>query len=496
MAQAGEAGTQEGLMGLRSALVTALAIAVLVAFVTPIGLYADDLFYGAWGGYYGQTGKFTSAVLARQFPHLTELLIYPPLHMLMQGWFFRLVGYSSASADWYDAIACLLASLGWILAFRRLGLGAWSLAAAPLALAAFCFIGQRPELTGIPLAALGLAALLGPSRPERFIGRLLLVLAPLAAPSALGFAGLLLALFTLEEAWRRRSVLPLLDSALAGFIGLLTLGVMIGFRYGEFLHALTWHQSRLGEGNMADSSKMGRAAFALVTAGLVWWRSRRTGPTLLLLAIGLGMAASMFIHMRAGTEITMTGLSIILAVLCLVPQGRWRNAAALVLLAGQLILTGDLFFFWSLSKADAALDQKTRTAVESLRAEGRTVVVDEAAAKYLYDYQIADKISWTWLLEFPAWRPYKIEELQPGDVWVVSRYTIMGYLRGDYFLAPSLNLAALPYKTTPRILCWLGRSSCRLPARRFDYVLVWRDRDGKPMIQDMAADPAPRPLTP
>ena len=122
------------------------------------------------------------------------------------------------------------------------------------------------------------------------------------------------------------------------------------------------------------------------------------------------------------------------------------------------------------------------------------MVVDEAAAKYLYDYRIADKLSWTWLLEFPAWRPYQLDKLQPHDLWVVSRYTLMGYLRGEHFLVPDLNLAAVPYKTTPRLLCWLGRSSCRLPARRFDYVLVWRDKDGKAMIQDMAADTAPRPV--
>jgi hypothetical protein len=413
---------------------------------------------------------------------------------MLQGWFFRLVGYSSATADWYGAIACLLASTGWIIGFRRLGLGAWSLAAAPLALTAFCFIGQRPELTGIPLIALGFAALLGPSRGERFVGRLLIVLGPLAAPSALGFGALLLALFTLHEACTRRSLMPILDSVAAGLLGLLALGGMIGFRYGEFLHALAWHQSRLGEGNMADTSKSGRAALALIGAALVWWRTRRVEPCLLLLAIGIGMLASMFMHMRAGTEITMTGLSIILIVLCLVPVPRWRTAAAIALTLGQLVLAGDLFSFWAFSKADAALDDKTRARIEELKSEGRTVVVDEAAAKYLYDYRIADKLSWTWLLEFPAYRPYSIGELQLRDVWVVSRYTVMGYLRGQYFLARDLDLAAVPYKTTPRVLCWLGRSSCRLPARRFDYVLVWRDKDGKAMIQDMVADSTPRPL--
>ena len=64
---------QNGPAGTRNALLLAGALALLLAFVTPIGLYADDLFYGAWGGYYGETGKFASAVLARQFPHLSEL---------------------------------------------------------------------------------------------------------------------------------------------------------------------------------------------------------------------------------------------------------------------------------------------------------------------------------------------------------------------------------------------------------------------------------------
>ena len=126
-----QTGSEDRLTGSHLALAAAAIIAILLALVMPIGLYADDLFYGAWGGYYGETGRFTSAVLARQFPHLTELLIYPPLHMRLQGWFFHLVGYSSASADWYGAIACFLASFGWILAFRRLGLGAWSLAVVP-----------------------------------------------------------------------------------------------------------------------------------------------------------------------------------------------------------------------------------------------------------------------------------------------------------------------------------------------------------------------------
>jgi hypothetical protein len=482
----------------KSGLVLALVLFAAMATFFPPYLNNDDLFYGAWAAHQGRTGEIWSPVLSRQFTDRTELLIYTPLHMALAGEVFRFIGFSEKSADLYTAASALLTSLGCMIAIARVGLGSWSLAVAPLGFVVMAFAGLRPEVTSDPLFAIGLALLLGSGRLEQFVGRTLLVLAPLAAPSALGPAAAALAVFALHQVWEERRIAPIVDSALALVIGIGVLGYLIGFRYSDLVTGMAYHATRdtLGDdGQHRDLVPLASAFLYMAGAAFLWLRVPAARmAALLLLALGVGRVIGWQTHMRAGTSMVLTYLAAASFFGAALPAGLWRKTGQLLLCFIGLVLVGHLFSFWVTSSPVPAADREARAAVEALRRDGRTVIVDEIAAKYLYDYAIEDKISWTWLLPFPLARPTSLADLTQKDIWVVSRFTLLGYLRGKSPFVAYLDLNKAPHALTIQMPCALGRISCRLPARRFDYVLFWRDASGQAYVRDMLADKVGRPI--
>jgi hypothetical protein len=491
---------QDSLATANSYCLPTLPFAALILFSLaliwpfPAFFYADDLFYGSWAAHFGATGTHWNPLLARQFPHLDEYLIYPPLHMVVAGWFFKLAGFSDLSVRIYTALCFCIATYGLLIVFNRLALSAVSIAGVPLVLVAFSFIGLRPELTGAPLLLIGLALLLDDSVWRARVGRCLIVIAPLAAPSMLALSAALLIVFSFADLVTRRSLLPMLEGLFAALIGLLVLGALIGFRFVDFAAQTAYHHTRLPPAVMfdADGSMRALACFTGCYAIHRWTSYRKAA--LLIFAIGLGFTLALFLHLRAAAEMIMTGMALLIGVLVLLPRESCKKISAVGLMLVQIALVGNLLAFWLFSIRDPALDTKTRALVAALANEGRAIIVDEVAARYLYDYKALDKLGWTWILPFPDYRPAHLSALQQGDLWVISRHSLLGYLRGQTPLAAPLATDIVPHKVLPGIPCFLGRNSCRLPVRQFDYVLFWRGADGGVLVQDMVAENAPRRL--
>ena len=432
--------------------------------------------------------------LARQFPGRTEILVYPPVHMATAGLFFKYAGFTAKTADLYTALCALLTSLGCMLAVARLGLQRAALAVAPLGFMIFSFYGLRPEVTGAPLFSIGLALLLGKSRIEALVGRTLLFLAPAAAPTMLGPAGAMLAVFTLDQVWTERRIAPIFDSVVALLIAVLIFGLPVGFRYEQVVADTAYHYA--AQGSNVYASAFIKAGLLLAGALLVWKRDAANKPAALAL---LGLAVAVLIltsRSHTGASFLVNYLGAAIFISALFAKTAWEKLGAFVVLGVALLIFSHLVVFWVTTKADPQSDARTREAVQSLRNEGRTLLVDDIAAKYLYDFDIDDKIGWHWARPFPDTVPTSLAELRKDDLWVVSRFAFLGYL--DRETAPFvkyLNLAKEPYGRARLLPCLIGRMSCRLPARRFDYVLFWRDKSGQAYVQDLIADPEPRPIS-
>lgn len=330
---------------MRGAAAIALAWAALAWLGAPF-FYIDD-------GYFLQPalsllrhGDLRAPGLALYFPDFSgNMLVYPPLHNFLLAGAVAVLGASPLALKLLACGLGLVATLAvYAILLRRVLLPPAMAAAAALALMVpgHVYTSLRPEMTGFPLLALGLAVA-GGSLARIGAATLLVGLACMAAPTLAGFA-LAFGLLGMHGLGRRGlldgRVLAML-AAVAGLLGGLFL-LTIDFQLETFLRQFSLHaQARRGSLDVGLNEATLRLLGVLLAGGLAWLalfrrpadaigRARLAALAFLLVAL----PAVVLSHGRPTAVLLAQNGAILLACLCLARAG----AARLAMPAGWALL--------------------------------------------------------------------------------------------------------------------------------------------------------------
>ncbi|GAB4517007.1 MAG: hypothetical protein Tsb0019_16600 [Roseibium sp.] len=456
----------------------------------------DDLFFVPWAMEYAETGRHWNSLLAVQFPGLENYHLQPRLHMIVAGWFFAAAGAGTTTLVLYEFLCYALTSLAFVLVCLRLDLRLAALFVPLLFAPAYAVAGFRLELTGSLLFVLGLLASLpllrregGTGTGRSILGKLLFALSPLAAPAV--FAWSLGAIAVIEVSrlvTRRAGPVRILGEGLASLaLALAVFALTIDFEFSAFVEQVTYHASRSTGGGVNDEAVL-RAVLFAAAAGTLFYRKARTAA-LLCASLAAGQVLAAFLHDKA--LIRNLAASMVFLIASDAALGaRWRKAKAALFAALFLVLSVNLVSFYLFS-VPADNEQEVLAAYRADLADGRRVFIDETVAHHYLDHQTDGALAWTWGGTFPKGRPTSIKDLEEGDVWYVSAYTLRGYLKGRHDVAERLWPGSERYLHVPQIPCVLGRHSCNLPEERWTVMRIAR-KNGEVQAEAVGEPDGPR----
>jgi hypothetical protein len=439
--------------------------------------HVDDLFELVWGKAIADNAALPVHALQRFLTTPDYFQYAPRLHNYALAGFFRAFGFNVESLLLYRSTAFVLSAGIISAAAIRLKL--------PLVAVFFPFLlcltmlhtGLRPEGTALLPFAGGFALLWGDeaahgasSFRKRTLAKSLIVLAPLAAPSALAYGAALLIVSDLHDLRRRPICLLALEDAVALTVGILALGAMTGFDYAGFVRVYT----TAGEQVVLHNdmlTRVGKGAALIAAAYFTRGLSRHAafaGYT-----VGLATLLSIGLHNKISISVPLMGLATLALADTVSQNSRWREAVwGLACAIFSIVFTNQVIFALG-SHADPESEVAVRTFAQQARAEGRTLLVDEIAAIHGLKLDVGDAFAWTWSLRHPDARPKSIEDIREGESWIVSTYTIHGWLRSERVVGFPENWPTAE-KHLPGLPCLVGRNSCRLPSVRWGYYLVER----------------------
>jgi len=465
----------------------------------------DDLFFVPWAQEFAGTGRHWNALLAVQFPGLETYHLQPRLHLIAAGWFFAVAGSGTGTLLLFEFLCYALTSLVFSAVCLRLGLRLAAVFTPLLFAPCYVVAGFRLELTGSFLFLLGLLLCLplivkasdggrGQSGRETagvVAGLAVLGIAPLAAPAVFAWSLGAVAVLSLWRLMSRQAAfLRILGEGLAALVlALAVFALSVDFEFAEFFEQVTYHASRSTGGGLNDEA-LGRAALFAAVAGLLMYRRHRA-PALLCFVLAAGQGLAAFLHDKA--LIRNLAASMVFLIAADAAMGRrWRKAKVAAFALVFLVLSANFFSFYLLSR-----DVENREAVLSVYREDvgadKRVFIDEVMAQHFLDQQTGGALAWTWGGTFPKGRPTGINDLEDGDVWYVSEYTLRGYLKGRHDVAERLWKQP-DYARVPQIPCLLGRHSCNLPRERWTMLRLERDGE-RVLVEELGAGSPPRPVS-
>lgn len=488
------------------AIVAALAaLCGYVYFWPPYAIAnVDDLFFVPWAQEFSASGRHYSPLLASQFPDLESYHLQPRLHLVLAGWMFRLVGTGTAELVLLEFLAFALTSLAFAALCLRLRLTRAALFTPLVFAPCYAVAGFRLELTGALLFVAGLLLLVPAmgrvAAPERGGGRktslptvaglALLGIAPLAAPAVFAWSlGAVVVLSVSHLTLSAAAAVRILAEGLAALaVALGVFAVSIDFEFQEFVRQFAYHASRSVGGGVNEEALLRVVLFAGAFGLLFRRRARLAALLCLMLAVGQGLAATL--HDKALIRNLAAAMVFLLVIDAgLGAQRRRLKSAVLVILA---LVLGINFLSFRLFSVDAGNSAAVTDAYRADLAAGRRVFIDETMAQHYLDQQTGGALSWTWGGLFPKGRPTGIDDLQEGDVWYLSEYTLLGYLKGRHDLVGRI-WDDPDYDRVPQIPCVLGRQSCNLPEVRWTMLRIARE-GGAASVETLGSGIGPRPL--
>jgi hypothetical protein len=466
--------------------------------------YVDDLFFIPWASEFAQTGRHVNPLLAVQFPGLENYHLQPRLHLVLSGWFLALTGVSTASIVLYEFLCYVATSLVFVLFCLRLNLRTAALF-TPLVFAPMYVVsGFRLELTGSLIWMLGLLLLLPIAvkavtgdRGQTFgetaasvAGTALLGIAPLTALSMLAWSvGVIAVVHIWRLKTRQASIIRVLSEGLVAFaIAAALFAISVNFEFAEFFRQIAYHATRSHGSGRFNVEAVFRAAMFAGVSWFVFRKSRAVGLFCFCLAAGQFLGA--FVHDRPLIRNIAAAMLFLLAVDTLL-KDRWNTLKLGLCAALVLALSANFIVFYVFSEP-----QPNRQAVvEAYRqdlADGKRVFIDETMAHHFLDQQTTGALSWTWGGTFPKGRPTSMADLKEGEVWYVSEYSLLGYLKGRHDVAEKI-WPEYDYHHVPQVSCILGRHSCNLPAKRWTMMRLERV-EGTVIATELGSGSAPRPV--
>lgn len=450
--------------------------------------HVDDFYIIAWAKAVADGDTMPVHALSRFYPQPEYFHIAPRLHIYALSAWIDGFGWNLDSLLAFRATMFVLTS--GIVAAAALRLRRPLVAVLfPIALlVTMLHSGQRPDSTALLLVIFALAVLWtdaanGHSHGVvlRTLAKTAAVLAPLAWPSALAYGAAMLIVSDLRDVRRKPLAQLVLEDAIALAAGVVVLGLMVGFDYLHFVRAYLRFTAEHDDILSLNRMRLGTGIAFLAAAALV--RRRAPDAAFLASAVGVGALIGLALHTKFAISTPLN----VLAVLAIVdgatqtPRGRrlaWGGAAA----AFAVMLTNQVIFAVAARPSPEAA-AAVRAFAEQARREGRVLLADEIGATYGLGLDIAGVYSWSFSEHHPKSRPPSIETIREGESWIISAYTVHGWLK-------STGVAGFPARRAdvdrflPGTPCLSGRNSCRLPALRWAYYLVER-RNGAVSVKSV-----------
>ncbi len=359
-----------------------------------------------------------------------RFFIQPPLHAIVLASWLQVAGVSALSVRVFQAALLGLGGFFTSLWSSRLARGGGLLAA----LLPFLFLterGARNDALGFALLSLGIALAIDEDSPaKRIMACLALTLAPVAWPATIAYA---LPMSVALLVRTRHSLIAVAQVLVGGAFGALTWLAAIHFQVATFLADLSWHARVAG---ISNGDKLGSIAFEFTNGWglllclpfylLVVWiigarLGRATRPVrVFCVFLLLGVPINIYlhpvtIHFLADPILAAIGIGL----LSTVPSPRIRRLCAFaVLFACIWAKTYQILEF--------AIQERTpfqtysRDRLLQMAKEG-TPVVDEIAARYLFDYRLPEHalfLNFSQSAEHP-W-PTSTLQRRPGEIWIVG----------------------------------------------------------------------------
>ncbi|MEM9634229.1 MAG: hypothetical protein AAGA50_23065 [Pseudomonadota bacterium] len=453
----------------------------------------DDLFFVPWAMEFAESGRHWNSLLAVQFPGLESYHLQPRLHLILAGLFFSIAGADTTMLVLFEFLCYALTSLVFTLVSLKLNLRLAALFTPLIFAPMYVVAGFRLELSGALIWMLGLLVSLpvliravskeqDRDRIETVCsvsGKVLFAIAPLAAPAVFAWS---LGAIAVLEIWRllsrQASILRILGEGLTALVlALFVFAVSIDFEFSEFLEQFAYHASRSTGGGFNDEAIV-RAVLFAAAAAVLFRKVRVVAAICAMLAAGQFLAA--FLHDKALIR-NLAASMVFLLALDAALAARWNKAKSVFYGVLFLVLSINFFSFYLFSEDPQNQDIVVDTYLQDLKTDKR-VFVDETMAQHYLDQKTAGALSWTWGGTFPKGRATGLNDLLEGDVWFVSEYTLLGYLKGRHDVARKV-WSNPDYQRVPQIPCVLGRHSCNLPTERWKIMRLER-QNGKVVIQE------------
>jgi hypothetical protein len=429
----------------------------------------DDLFFLGGAVNVEETGALANPWI-RFWNPVAESRFYfqPPLYQYAAAAWISLLGLSAASLTGFHCLLGAIASLAAVATLWRFGLGGspWM----PLLLAvALSSQGLRHDGLGLALLALGVWLVVGRGTASYAAGLSVLTLAVAAWPLTVSYvacstiAAVTLRLRAAKGGTRSKLAVA---SALGILLPLVVVLASIRLQIQLFLRDFFWHaRLRLPNGpsgtmdtilhlftvgwNALLLGPVCLLAIGLVGANLAQWPRVRPEVRTLISVAGTGMLIELMLYPAHLDVLFALGCSVLAVVLSREPvfHANRVRLAAVILVAALAPNVGYAALRWlgPARESSAYYAQVCRSV-----AGADSLVVDEYAARYVFDYRLPPGVTyWDYSVPPMQYWPESLAERRPGTVWVLSR-------------AKGPKVTGMP---EPAPLRFLGHSFTSIPAR-------------------------------
>lgn len=440
--------------------------------------HVDDLYIIAWAKTVADGAALPVHALSRFYPEPDYFLNAPRLHIYSLAAWIKAFGWSLDSLLAFRATLFAATSAVIVAVAVRRDLPLLAVFFPVALLVAMLHTGQRPESTALLLFTVGLAILWADSEPGRPISaairtlaKIALVLAPLAWPSALAYSAGLLIASDLRDFSRRPLRQLVAEDLIVLTIGVLALGVMVGFDYAEFLRVYLGVTKEHDDILSFNRMRFFNGSLLLIGAYLV--RRQAGDVAFVVAAIGVGMLLGLILHTKLAISFPLVWLALLAMLDAASRDMRWRQAAWAVAAATFVVFLANQSVFALAARNSPTAAAAVQQFADTARREGRTLLTDEIGATFGLGLQIDGVYSWSFGLLHPAGRVKSVDQIREGESWIISSYTVHGWLK-------STGVDGMPARRPeidgllPGTPCLTGRNSCRLPALRWAYYLIER----------------------
>lgn len=424
-------------------LLSAAAFFVLMAALGLPLPFGDDLFYVGAAMHYVQTGQMANPLITEWSMRAADrFFLQPPFFFYTLALWLKGFGISAFSMISFQTLCHWLFMFFSYLILKKFRFSTavfFALLAiyAPVGYA----VGLRHDVLGTLFLVAGLYFLFLGNKSTDFLGGFLLTASTLAWPVTTAYAFLAVVPLFVRKESGKINLSHFISTALGAASAMLLALALIDFRLHDFVNDFLWHAQLRGvkpeklwwylgwifSRDPASFLRFSSAvSIAFCIAAILLHSKITTAEKAGVLAALATLALNIFLYIAPIYTIWLLGAQIY-GLICLV---HFRNRLFLpvrILLAfslGLLVLINlALFVIYNFFNAPANTEvyARARQVAAEAAAAGKTVVVDDATARYVFDYKLPENTrAFVYMHPPPIPYPDSLSRRKPGHVWIIA----------------------------------------------------------------------------